>query len=418
MKPYPSDKFKPLRDELLSIERLEERSRSLAARFTVDATPRWAARSVFPRFADNVRVLRLAYCTLTDDAHAGAFVTPAEEWLLDNFHVITEEILEVRRNLPRSYYRRLPKLAPRELVGQTRIYALAVELIRHSDSRLDRDQLGRFLSSFQAVAPLTIGELWAWPSMLKLALIENLRRLVDEMLTGREARMEADAYVARLDASPKSFPPLPKILPTAGIVQLLQRLREFGSSHIAAQRSLDARLATNGVPAEDAIRREHQQGAERLVSTANVITSLRLCADLNWSEYIESMSLVERILERDPAGVHARSEFLTRDRYRQAVEELAEGSAEAQVRVALRAIESARQAAEHAGASARAAHVGFHLIGKGRRVLEVDVAWHPTLLKRIRRFAFGTRSHRERLRRLLDGRRYLLEDLLAVLLRR
>ena len=190
----------PLRDELLSIEGLEERAKSLAARFTVDPNPRRLARSVFPRFEENARVLHQAYRILADDVHRGEFVTPAGEWLLDNFHLVTSEIVDVRRNLPRGYYRQLPKLALRELAGDARVYALAVELIRHSDSRLERQQLVRFLNSYQTVAPLTIGELWAWPSMLKLALIENLRRLADEVLAARDARHAADAYVARVDA--------------------------------------------------------------------------------------------------------------------------------------------------------------------------------------------------------------------------
>ena len=118
--------------------------------------------------------------------HRGEFVTAAAEWLLDNYHLVASEIRDVRQNLPRGYYRELPKLAAREQAGNARVYALAVELIRHSDSRLDRAQLVRWLDAFQTVAPLTIGELWAWPSMLKLALVENLRRLADE--TARRPR--------------------------------------------------------------------------------------------------------------------------------------------------------------------------------------------------------------------------------------
>ncbi|MDH4197463.1 MAG: hypothetical protein OEW05_08665, partial [Candidatus Aminicenantes bacterium] len=197
--PHPAEK--PLRDELLSIEKLEERARALAAKFTLDPHPRRAARNVLPRFEDNARVLREAYITMADDVHRGEFVALAVEWLLDNFHLVASEVLDVRRNLPPGYYRELPKLALRELEGHARVYALAEEIIRHSDSRLDRHQLVRFLNSFQVVAPLTIGELWAWPSMLKLALIENLRRLAEEMLEARAAIRAADAYVARVDAA-------------------------------------------------------------------------------------------------------------------------------------------------------------------------------------------------------------------------
>src|SRR6266480_4073727 len=190
---------KPFRDELLSIERLEERALALAARFTVDPNPRRRARETFPRFDDNVRVLRAAYRTLADDVRTGQFVVSAADWLLDNFHLIAAEISDIRRNLPRTYSRTLPTLASREHAGHARVYAIAVELIRHSDSRLDRQQLIQFLNSYQRVAPLTIGELWAWPSMLKLALIENLRRLAEELLSGRAARRAADTYVSRIE---------------------------------------------------------------------------------------------------------------------------------------------------------------------------------------------------------------------------
>src|ERR1700730_16357108 len=172
---------KPLRDELLSIERLEERAKSLAARFTVAPASR-RARRLFPRLGDNARVLRAAYATLADDAHRGEFVTPPAEWLLDHFHLVTAEIRAVRQNLPRAYYRELPRLPQRQWAGHARVYAMALELITHSDSRLDRSQLVRFMNSYQSVSPLTIGELWAWPSMLRLALMENLRRLAEETI--------------------------------------------------------------------------------------------------------------------------------------------------------------------------------------------------------------------------------------------
>jgi cyclic beta-1,2-glucan synthetase len=196
--------------------------------------------------------------------------------------------------------------------------------------------------------------------------------------------------VARIDAAGKGeAPPLPRVLHTAHVVQLLQRVREYGPRLSAVRRGLEDHLATGAMTSEEAIRSEHQREAVAQVSIANVITSLRLCSQLDWSQYVEAVSLVERVLQRDPAGVHGRMDFPSRDRYRQAVEELAEPDGGAQVRVALRAVESARQAAESEGPSARAAHVGHHLIGKGRRGLEADVAYRPGLAKGIRRSAFA-----------------------------
>ena len=199
---------RPFRDELLSIERLEERALALAAAFTIDPNPRRRARNIFPRFVDNARVLRGAYRTLADDVRTGQYVTAAAEWLLDNFHLVTSEIRDVHQHLPRTYYRQLPTLASRERAGHTRIYCMAVELVRHSDSRIALQQLTVFINSYQRVTPLTIGELWAWPSMLKLALIENLRRLA------------ADAYVSRIEhEAVDTARPLPSALDITYVVQ-------------------------------------------------------------------------------------------------------------------------------------------------------------------------------------------------------
>ena len=381
---------KPFRDELLSIERLEERALALAASFTIDPSPRRRARNIFPRFDDNARVLRGAYRTLADDVRTGQFVTAAAEWLLDNFHLVTSEIRDIRQHLPGTYYRQLPTLASRDQAGHTRIYAMAVELLRHSDSRLDRQQLAVFLNSYQRVAPLTIGELWAWPSMLKLALIENLRRLATETLASRRARLAADAYVLRIEGEEgDAARQLPPALDIAALVQLLHRVREYGLQMSSIRTAIEEHLASHQTTAEAAIRGEHQHQAANQVSVANAVNSLRLCSAIDWRQYVESVSLVEHVLQRDPAGAYGRMDFLSRDRQRQAVEELAAPSGEAQVKVALRALESARQATARASPADRATHVGYHLIGKGRLGLEADVAYRPRLANHVKRVVFN-----------------------------
>ncbi|HSD33669.1 MAG TPA: hypothetical protein VLB49_17265, partial [Gemmatimonadales bacterium] len=265
-------------------------------------------------------MLREAYRTCSDDVHRGAFVPPAAEWLLDNFHIIEGVIRDTRHDLPQQYYLQLPKLASREMAGIARIYAMALELIRHTDGRLERQQLVRFVTAYQTVAPLTIGELWAWPSMLKLALIESLRRLADETLRGRDARLNADAYLARIGDADEPVPlaSLPEVLETAYVVRLLQRMREYGPLVSPVRAAVEERLAAQGMTAEDAIRTEYQAQAAAQVSFGNGITSLRLCATLDWTQYFESVSLIEQVLQRDPAGVYGRMDFQSRDRYRQA----------------------------------------------------------------------------------------------------
>jgi hypothetical protein len=178
----------PLHGELLGVERLEERARALAAELTLSRDPRHGPPRLLRRLTNDADALRHAYRVLAADVRLGEPGTPAAEWLLDNFHLIEGELREIRRYLPTRYYLELPKLAARGRARSARVYAMAVELLRFSDARLDGPRIERFMKAYQTVAPLSIGELWAWPSMLRLALIEHLeqcRRL------GKGAREQA-----------------------------------------------------------------------------------------------------------------------------------------------------------------------------------------------------------------------------------
>jgi cellobiose phosphorylase len=378
-----------LHGELLGVARLEERARALAAGFTLSRNRRRGALRLLRRLADDKKMLRQAYHTLSGDARRGEAIAPATEWLLDNFHLVESEMREVRHNLPHRYYRELPKLATRELKGHARIYAMAAEMLRYSDARLDAHRLTRFIYAYQTVAPLTIGELWAWPSMLKLALVEHLRRLAEELVETRAGRRAADAHFDAFERGHDQLPPLPESFHVAFVAQLLQRMREYGAGAAELRKQLEERLVASGTTVEETVRAGHQRLAMGNLSMGNTITSLRLCATLDWNDYVEEVSLIEGILQRDPQGTYGRMEFASRDRYRHAVEELADRTGEAQVRVALRAIESARQAAEDLGAEQRAAHVGYHLIGRGRRDLERDVEHREPLPRRLRQLLFS-----------------------------
>jgi cyclic beta-1,2-glucan synthetase len=381
----------PLRAELLDIDRIEDRARVLAQNLVLDPNPRRRPRDTFPRFEDNVRVLRATYRTLADDVRAGRFAAPAADWLIDNFPLIIAETSEIRRNLPRRYSRTLPTVAGGEYAGHARMYVLAIELIRHSDSRLDQKQLLQFLRSYQRVTPLAIGELWAWPSMLKLVLIENLRRLADELIVDRTTRMAADEYVARMtDTDRHAFDflsTLPQSIAPTFIVQMLHRVREygFGSSSI---RALDEDLAQLHTTAEETIRIDHQRQGVAQVTVANAVTSLRLCASMDWRDYVEAVSVVEHILQCDPANTYARMDFLSRDDQRRAIERLAKPTGEDQRRVAWRAIELARAAAAEGSLSSPSAHVGYFLLDRGRPTLEADLGYRPPLSVALSRFFF------------------------------
>ena len=379
--------------ELLSLESLEELAKRLALISTLPPGTRARGHDVLPRLDANMRLLDAAYRALADDVHRGVSVAPAAEWLLDNFHLVKAEARAVRQDLPPRYYRTLPKLATGDSAGQARIHALALELICHGDGRLDGERLNRFVFAFQTVTPLTIGELWAWPSLLKLALLENLRVLSDDILSARAARFEADAMLERLEGG-EPLGDLPEPLPNAFVAQLRQRMREYDPRVSPLAAAVDRALAADHTTPEDAVRAEHQHQASDEVATGNTVTSLRFCATHNWSRFVELVSPVEKILRRDPAGIYPQMDFASRDRYRHALEDLAAADpqnrgGEAQVQIALSTIECARLAAQQAGTGAKSAHVGYYLIGAGRCQFEVEVHYLQGTLRRMRRWIFS-----------------------------
>ncbi len=373
--------------ELLGIERLEEHARRLAALLTPERRRRSGRPEHLKRLKEDARALRRIYTALEEDARAGEATPPAAEWLLDNFHVITAAIRDVRSDLPPLFYRRLPSLTADEYAGLPRVSAMARELIRSSAGRLDAHRIQRFMTAFQSVTPLTIGEIWAWPSALKLALVEELRARAEVIYAARTQRLEADRLVGTLESPPSGPLPWPDPFHPAFVIRVLQRSREHGAAAAALRQQLGAELDARGQTIEDVIRAEARYQAASQAAMANLVESLRLVSTFDWSEFFESVSLVEQVLLRDPSAVYGRMDFRSRDRYRHAVEELAEPTGEGQVRVALKAVERARQVAER-DREAREAHVGYYLIGGGRPKFEQGIGWTPGPRQRVRRLAF------------------------------
>src|SRR5258707_5265640 len=179
---------------------------------------------------------------------------------------------------------------------------MAVELVRHSDSRIDRQQLAVFVNSYQRVAPLTIGELWAWPSMLKLARLETLRRLATETMESRSARLAADAYVAQIERLGDEIArPLPVVFGLASIAHLLHRVREYGLRLSSIRTAVERHLAGQETTAEAAIPGEHQRPAPDQQTAANSFRSRRLSSSLDYRQYFAILKLLEPLLQCRPA---------------------------------------------------------------------------------------------------------------------
>jgi cyclic beta-1,2-glucan synthetase len=374
-----------IREELFSAERLGEHARSLASAQPV--APRASKGfSLSRRLRDNSDVLLSVYQSTVTAISEGRAITPAAEWLIDNYHLVERNIREIHSDLPAGYYRQLPKLTDGPFAGYPRIFGLAWAFVAHTDSHFDPDLLLRYLRAYQSMQPLSIGELWAISVTLRIVLIENLRRLAEYTLHNRQERGEADRLADRLlgvnglDPEPvaaalSSYAEAP--LPHAFAVQLVHRLRDQDPRVTPALEWLDSRLAEQGTSPDTVVREVHgRQGASN-VSVRNVITSLRLVSDVDWRDLVEASSLVDDVLAE---GSSFRDmDFATRNLYRSAVEQLARGSGLAEIDVARRVMHGVAGAQAAAGGTddERTLDPGHVLLAGGRERFEQELGFKP-----------------------------------------
>jgi cyclic beta-1,2-glucan synthetase len=380
----------PIREELFSVERLEQHAESLAAAQSVSSRP---ARGLplAKRIRDNDEALLDAYRVIAAAIADKRPITPAAEWLIDNFHLAEDQIREIRTDLPPSYYRQLPKLAEGPFKGYPRIFEIAWAFVAHTDSRFEAEMLRRFVLTYQRIQPLTIGELWALAITIRVVLVENLRRLADLIVASQTSRDAADALAERLlgvgigspepsVAALRPYTHLP--LTRSFAVQLVQRLRDEDPATTPALRWLDQRLNSQGTNADDIVREEHRRQGAANVTVRNIVTSMRLISELDWAEFFEGVSLVDETLR---AGSNfANMDFPTRDRYRRAIEELARGSDHSEIDVAQDAVLIAKRAGGDRQAAApepdpRLHDPGHYLIGQGRRAFEEQLGFRAPI---------------------------------------
>ena len=387
----------PLRAELFSRDQMAQHGRVLAGLHRLGA--RRGPDTLLARLAQNESLLTVVHGLLTEAVNSDRRITPAGEWLLDNFYVIDAQIRTARRHLPARYSRELPRLASGPSAGMPRVYDLALETISHGDGRVDMDGLGGCVSAYQAVTPLTLGELWAIPIMLRLALLENLRRVATSIGADRVNRNHADHWADRMTAIAETDPKSLILLiadmarsdpPMVGsfVAEFTRRLQGKSPALALPLTWIEQRLADDGLTIEHVVQSENQQQAADQVSISNSISSLRFLGAADWRDFVEARSGVERTLREDPAGAYALMDFATRDQYRHVVETTARRSGRAEGDVADCAIDLARHAADALrgdGADTRTTHVGYYLVGKGLADLERATAARFSMAETLRR---------------------------------
>ncbi len=364
----------PLRSQLFNAEQMELHGRTLSRLHHLN--PRAGPERLLERLEENEGLLDDAYTLLTRMVQDGMRVTPAGEWLLDNYYLIEEQIHTARRHLPKGYSRELPSLSQGPSAGLPRVYDLSLEAIAHGDGRIDAQTLDRFVMAYQSAAPLKLGELWAIPIMLRLALIDNLRRVaVRVMRDGADHRL-ASGWTRRLNETaaenPKelvmvvadlarSTPPLSG----AFVSELTRGLQGRGAALSMSTTWLEQWVADGGHSVEALVHLESQQQAADQVSVSNSIGSLRFLSRMDWRTFVENTSVIDARLREDPAGTYPRMDFHTRDSYRRMVEKMARLSGADEVEVAETVLRLARSGAGASAADELQAHVGYYLVDDG-----------------------------------------------------
>ncbi len=384
----------PLRGELFSVDQMEQHGRNLAGWHKV--SPGGRDNQLLWRLSDNERVLSVVVHLLGETVKENRRITPAGEWLLDNFYLIEEQIRLAKRHLPKGYSRELPTLLNGTSMGLPRVYNLALETISHGDGRLDTKTLSRFVSAYQSLAPLKLGELWAIPIMLRLALIENLRRVAARISASKKDRERAEVWADRMikvaETDPKSLileiadmarsnPPMV----SSFVAELARRLQGHSTALALPLTWIEQRLSESGSTIELLVQLETQQQAADQVSISNSIGSLRYLGATNWEDFVEDNSTVESALREDPPGVYQKMDFATRDRYRHVVEKMAKFSPMTEWDLARLVVELAKKSGEEKGTNDRSAHVGYYLVDEGLKQTECIARVRKTVNQSVRR---------------------------------
>jgi len=394
-----ADEPPPLRGELYNTEQLEHHGRYLASVHKVKAGV--VKERLLKRLAGGEQVLIAVRGLLTKAIEEGHQISPAGEWLLDNFYLIEENIHSGKKHLPKGYSESLPCLSNTESTGLPRVYDIALEIISHSDGRIDRERLDRFISAYQSIANLRIGELWAIPIMLRLALIENLRRVAARVAIDRINRNLADYWVKQMvetsEKDPKSLilviadmtrsgPPME----SSFVAELIRQLMWKGPSLALPLTWMEQRLSESGFTSNEMVNLENQKQAADQVSISNSIGSLRFLGSMEWREFVEEKSAVEQILRKDTGGIYTQMDFSTRDRYRHVIENLSKRSGLPETEVGAIVLKLADEYKPGGEDDMRKAHVGYYLIGEGlaltEKIVKPKLLFRERFQKVIRRF--------------------------------
>jgi len=386
----------PFRSELYASDQMDRHGKVLAKSHKLQKGK--SADQLLKRLEDNEKVLREVRNLLVESIKNDKTITPASEWLLDNFYLIEEQVVIARKHLPKGYSEALPYLAEGMSAGMPRVYDIVLEIIAHSDGRVDVNSLTRFVTNYQSETNLTLGELWAIPIMLRLAVIENLRRLAGKIALDVIDHNLSDHWSDKMIATAKDKPQdliliiadmarSKPVLDSHFISCFTRKLQGNGPALALPLNWMEQQLSVLGSSSNDLVLQENQKQAIDQVSVRNSIGTLRFLVSTDWREFVETLSSVEQVFRQDKTGTYPLMDFATRDRYRHVVERISKSCDLSETEVAQNAIKLTYQKKTNDAYSKRKEHIGYYLVDKGLKDMEHVCCMHYTLRLKLSRVA-------------------------------
>lgn len=384
--------------EILSSEKMKQHGLILAKSHKLMIKN--SSDRMLERLDNNEKVLLEVRKLLVECIRSENPITPAAEWLLDNFYLIEEQVVIARKHLPKGYSEGLPYLVNGSSAGMPRVYDIVSEMISHSDGRIDIRGLEEFINSYQKNSLLSLGELWAVPIMLRLSVLENLRRvsilIAIEMLDHTLAdywskriietvKTESENLILTIGELARSKPVLTKSF----VSQFVKHLNGKGSTIALALNWMEQQLSRIGLESNQLVHQDNQNQARDQVSVSNSIKTLRLLGATDWRNFVETLSEVDRILRSDPTGIYPLMDFSTRDQYRHAIESISKKSEHSESEIANIVIsliltnQQENRIKSTTDSNIKKGHVGYYLIDKGKKQTEKIAKINNTFLQKM-----------------------------------
>ena len=369
----------PIRSELYNSHQMKVHAGILARSHKIQKGKK--KDKLLKRLDENQNALIEVHNLLVENMQSNQTIIPAAEWLLDNFYLIEEQIVAAKKHLPKKYSEGLPYLSNGHSGGLPRVYDIVLEIIAHSDGHVDLNSLKAFISAYQSEEILTLGELWAIPIMMKLAIIENLRRIAEKIALDIIDNNIADYWSEKIIKTVKKDPAnlvltianmarTNPVLNSSFVAVFIRKLQGKGPAFALPLNWLEQQLTKKGIASSELVWYENEKQAADQVSVKNSIGTLRFIGTTDWRNFVEAISVVEKTLRKDSTGTYPQLDFATRDRYRYVIESIAKSSPLSEVEVAKKAIELTQKTNTTGKQHDSQNHVGYYLIDEGFKELK------------------------------------------------